>query len=32
MHLHVAKATSRVVTHEAAQKYDIKNIKIAVIY
>ena len=32
MHLHVAKAKSRVVTHEAAQKYDGINIEITVIY
>ena len=32
MHLHVAKAKSRAVTHEASQKYDVTNIKIAVIY
>ena len=30
--MHVAKAKSRAVTHEAAQKYDVKNIKNAVIY
>ena len=32
MHLHVAKAKSRAVTREASQKYDVTNIKIAVIY
>ena len=30
--MHVAKAKSRAVTHEAAQKHDVTNIKIAVIY
>ena len=32
IHLHVAKAKSRAVTREAAQKYDVTNIKIVVIY
>ena len=32
IHLHVAKTKSRAVTREAAQKYDVTNIKIAVIY
>ena len=32
MNLHVAKGKSRAVTHEAAQKYDVTNIKIAVIF
>ena len=32
MNLHVAKGKSRAVSHEADQKYDVTNIKIAVIY
>ena len=31
MNVHVAKGKSREVTHEVAQKYDVTNIKIAVI-
>ena len=32
MNLHAAKVKSRAVTRKAASKYDVKNIKIEVIY